>query len=296
MVTKFKHWFFNRLPLYFKQTDNYKDPISGEGLLERYLQTFGMELDEEVVNYADGYISGTSLDVNIKSVIDPLTCDPKFLLHIAHTLGNPPDLLQATSTYRKLLRYILAYYKVKGTKRSYEIFFALLGWNVSIIEYEPGDTRYDDNPNDLYDTDKHYDGDCASCSDYEILITPLNNDCTNPTIQFIDQTILDLLWEVIKFNEPINANLLRFIDKASICEEYETCLAEEITLTIWDFTAYDDGGDYDVGDFYDLGIAIQQDIYNQDCGLNPAPGSFLLLEGSTSEYITQEDGYKIIIS
>lgn len=296
MTTKYLRWFFTRLPLYFKQHDNNRD-VNDEGTLERYLQVFGLELDEQVVNYADGYMAGTSLDAAIKSIIDPLECDDKYLVHIAYTLGNPPDLLQGASTYRKLLRYILAYYKVKGTKRAYEIFFALLGYNVTITEYPPGHPNYDNDPLDTYDSGLTFDAGCPTCSEYDILITLLNNDCTEPLVQFLDQTIIDLLREVIEFNEPINAILRDFVSKVSICEEYESCVGEQITVSLVDYSGFDAGETYDASEVYDEAQLVSVTVYNQDCNsgtISPSAGDFLLQESGS--YLLQEDGFKITIS
>lgn len=135
---QFKDYLFGLLPSFFKENDTYKD-TNDEGLLERYLRNFGLEIDGEVMNRIEDYLTQ----------VDPLVCDEKFLNHIAYALGNPPDITSSVAEYRKFLIYSLAIYKIKGTRRSYEILFNLLGLNVFIKEEYIDDVLYDNA--EIYD-------------------------------------------------------------------------------------------------------------------------------------------------
>jgi hypothetical protein len=225
----FANFFFKQLPSFFKRNDTYKDS-SGKGLLERYLEIFGEELDAEVVPLIENYIK----NVNPEEVI------PKYLTHLAYTVGNPPDLLGDPNKYAKLLKHILTYYKVKGTKKGYEIFFALLGWNVTVIELPPLAYRFDVGLNlDGNNKWATFDSACPKCSDYELIIWPYNADCSIPEIPPIDLALIQLLYSIIYFNEPINATLVAFIMGASVCEEAKFCIEERVAISINRFTKFD---------------------------------------------------------
>jgi hypothetical protein len=292
-MIKLVNWFFERLPHYFKKNDSLKDS-NGKGTLERYLSLFGAELDDEVINYADGYIAGTALDANIKSIIDASECDPKYLYNIAYALGNPPDLFKDPVKYRNILIHILSYYKIKGTKKGYQVFFALLGYNATIIEYPPVSIRYDSGYK--YDDGKIYDRGCAYCSDYEIVLSPLQANCEDPSTQsLLDPSIFPLLEQVVEFNEPINANLLAFVSKILVCDTIEVCTSEDLTITVYRVNGYDKGFSYDTPLTYDTVTIINQQVLSFTCA-DQVNGSFLLQGNGTDYILLGDSSSKIIIS
>lgn len=56
-VNEHTNFFFKHFPYYYKENDTYKDS-NGKGLLERFLEIFCNEVDEEVSPYLDnlGYL------------------------------------------------------------------------------------------------------------------------------------------------------------------------------------------------------------------------------------------------
>src|SRR5690606_30167585 len=83
--------------------------------------------------------------------LDPETAMDKFLTHIAFTLANPTDILNDPTSYRKRLLQAITLYKINGTTKSYQLFFALLGYSINLIEHFPRDHRYDLDPPLEYD-------------------------------------------------------------------------------------------------------------------------------------------------
>lgn len=228
----FANFFFDKLPLYFWRNDSYKDS-NDRGLLERYLQIFGLEVDNNIKPLADNYLD----------IIDPSTVTAKHLSHLAYSLGNPPDMFQSNpAQYAKLLQHIVTLYKIKGTIESYKLFFSLMGFTVFIIEYpEEVETKFDSGC--LLDEGYKFDMGCPTCSEYSLVISQLlsnpNNICQIPTFITLNQTMITLITEVIKFIEPINAELRDLISGGLVCEIISHCYEEDITLEIIDSNAED---------------------------------------------------------
>lgn len=210
----FKQFFKERLNTYMLKNDTYPD-IQGEGLFQRYMALFGESLDYEQARHIDDYLD----------IIDASITEEKYLTHLSDVLGNPPDVFKSVEQYRNLLSYITNVYKVKGTKRGYELFFYILGFTIEIknLPATTIDLRYDSNFR--YDSNQRYDpDDCMSCSFYDITIKKINTEEYT-----IDGNTLELLNNAIAFNEPINAKLRNFIITLSL----------EDTITLGDII--DDG-------------------------------------------------------
>lgn len=133
-----------RLPIYFKLHDTYKD-YSGKGLLERYLDTLGDELQEDTVDKLEGLINQ----------LDPETADSEYLSLLAYTVGNPPDIFGDIGVYRKFITQAINLYRYKGTKRGIEMLFRLLGYHVDIEILQPTIYGYDSGLR--YDSEVRYD-------------------------------------------------------------------------------------------------------------------------------------------
>ena len=244
----FRDWFFNKLPAYFKTNDSYKD-VNGEGLLERYLRIYGLEIDEEIIPKIENYLD----------TIDPLICDEKFLNLIAYQLGNPPDFFGNTSLYRKFLSVIVEIYKIKGTRKSYLLLFALLGYNVDLIMFYPRDIIYDNG--EIYDDEEPilYDDVCGTCVPYMILFYAADTNCQRPQDYYIPEISPDI-WQLFRrvacFLEPINAKLIGLVPALPLCEGLSLSLSEEVTIEVQDQMLYDDGHEYDADpeEVYDLAL------------------------------------------
>ena len=219
----FQSFIQDRLPDYFRRNDTYDDK-DGHGLLLRYLSIFGDELDQEVIPTIECYLN----------IIDAQYCDAKYLTHISDVLGNPPDIFGDDDMYRNLLSYICSVYKIKGTKKAYELFFSLLGFNIDLYEVPLNDkvTNYDsegeyDDIELIYDQNK-----CTPCSYYDITFYP-----KNPNNYTFTADLINKLRAVIKFNEPINAKLrhltfgIKFNDSLGIkFNDSSTYITEEINI------------------------------------------------------------------
>lgn len=238
----FSIWIWERLPQYFVENDTYKD-ANGDGILMRYLSVLGYELDMDIVNQIPCYLK----------IIDPTTCAEEFLIHLSDVLGNPPDIFNDISLYRKLLNYIVAVYKIKGTVAAYELFFSLLGYDIAIVEIEPvnNESQYDiEGEYDTGNIDSVYDNNrCSPCSAYSITFYPQTLEGIN-----ITQSLLDRLRVAIDFNEPINAKLRDLT--------FAISFEDTLKLDMSDITDVDvqQTNSYDIGLLYDDDVPEEYDI------------------------------------
>ena len=250
MAFNFIDFIVGNLPNYFLEEDTYKD-TDNKGLFERYMGMYGGYIDEELYPQINNYLN----------IIDASICDSKFLNHISDVLGNPPDVFKNEAQYRNLLSYIVSVYKIKGTKRAYELFFSILGFNIEIEEVEPVNAEY------LYDNEGEYDkGDplsvydqtlCAPCSVYNIKFY-----FSDSSIELTDINILSLLDAAIKFNEPINATLGSLTMALFIEDTIDLDIIDEgVIITPETVELYDTGNLYDdneeVPDYPGLKITFQ---------------------------------------
>ncbi len=260
---KFKDWFFSLLPFHFKLNDTYKD-TNGEGILERFLRNPGDEIDEQVIPFIEGYIAATSLGG-----------DPKFLTHIAYTLGNPPDLWLGNDNtkYDLFLQHVVSIYKIKGTIKSYELMFLLLGYIVTIVEYPEYVPAAFDSGGE-FDSGLYFDGKCPTCSDYSIFITPANVDCYNPQLYVITQQMIDLFWLIIKWLEPINAHLIEFTPLVTVCDDVNACIDEHVTAELYSVPGFDLGNDFDDGNEFEQYEGVMMLLLDTDNCSGIPPGDY----------------------
>lgn len=216
----FIKWFFSKLPDYFKETDNYKD-ILGRGLLERYLLNFELELEDELYLFIRDFVN----------ILDPQITPDKFLALIAYTLGNPLDVNGNRETYRKILRYAVNIYKIKGTIPSYKLLFNLLGLDVDIIEYDnPVNVRFDREFN--FDIGLKFDQVCKKCGEYTVAYHNWNDECSTFTVGPVDPTLVTLLPKLVSFLEPIDAKLRNIARLIKFCETWEFGAEETFDITV----------------------------------------------------------------
>jgi phage tail-like protein len=237
----FKNFIFNKLPTYFRRNDSYKDS-NDRGLLERYLEIFGDELDQEIIPEIE----------NVLDILDAQIASTRFLTHLSDTLGNPPDINIIEPQYRNILSFIVDFYKIKGTKQGYEFFFGLFGYSLVITELPYHEAFYDNG--EFYDTpnalgDYTYDNQCPTCSCYTIQF--INKKDINGNIAPITPTDIANLYASIDFCEPINAVLCSLLQVVALEDQVNICLEETIKISTIDNILYDDGETYDSGDTYD---------------------------------------------
>lgn len=228
-------WFLYCLNDYFFEEDTNKD-IYGEGTLTRYLGMLGSEIDENIVPYIECLLN----------IVDAQTADSKFLNHLAEVLGSPPNITFDEQSFRNLLTYIISIYKVKGTRKSYELFFGLLGYNIQLIELPINENINSYDKEGKYDTTLNYDSDsCQSCSEYDIILLP--KDSNKP----LTKDVLDRVMRAIELNEPINAKL-RNLKMGYVFEDsVKVNILEDVITDTEYINIYDVDKIYDHGEIYD---------------------------------------------
>lgn len=218
-MVQFTNWIWNLFPEYHHQQDSYKDG-NGQGLLERYIKNYGQELDQNFIPFIE----------NLLDLIDATKADAKYLPYLAFTLGNPISIDNDIATYRRILQYAVALYKIKGTEKSYQLLFNLIGVDVQILEEMPqGALRYDSGH--FYDENplQHYDQSCENCSYYTIAYGSVYDTTTPILINTIPQDLVDKFANIICFLQPINAKLRGYQKKITFAEEFDLDMEDDIT-------------------------------------------------------------------
>ena len=183
------------LPYYYREADTYK--VNGKGILERYLEIFG--------NYFEDYIVKDTKD--ILDILDIDNCPEIYLNYLWEFLGQMPfaygsnidaekwkayfngfasdeemeELSQlwiipkeegsnfslSTDQVRILLKYSVSLFKIRGTKRFFEILFKMYGLTCEIGM--PPSERFDAESNNYWGTDDEFAGSDSGTlsSDYE---------------------------------------------------------------------------------------------------------------------------------
>lgn len=227
MALLFKKWIPDRLPQYIHDNDSYKN-AEGRGLLVRYLESFGEELDESFYPYVK----------NFMDLFDTIKSPERLLGHLSFILGLPPSVDNNFTVYRRVLAYAVQIYKIKGTAKSYELLFGLLGLNIKIQE-ESGALAVEYDSGFIYDDTKTYDEDCATCSFYSILYYDPNNPLSP-----VDPEILEKFNTVICFLEPINAKLRGYVRTLYLEDTFDLTIEDEtIGFNVSTGGAFDDGFD-----------------------------------------------------
>lgn len=244
-MSYFKDWLFNKLPNYYHQNDSYKD-VNGKGLLQRYLENIGEDIDNNILPFID----------NLLDIIDPTKqgdTDYKFLNHLAYTVGSPPDIFLGdpaqAEKYAKLINHIVSIYKIKGTKKSFVSFFALLGYTVDVIEWPLTDpTLFDIGQ--TFDDDFLMDQGCEDCSEFSILNQAIlnNGTCGQTGNPVLDPSLFSLMVEMAAFLQPINTILRTIISGGVICEEVEFCYQQDVTFNFYIYDGLLDDAGYILDD------------------------------------------------
>lgn len=197
------------LPYYFKEQDTYK--VNGRGLLERYLDIFGVYFDEQVIGNINTLDDIINVDTTPELYLgylweflgslpyaNPKAIDPdkwreyfngfnsdstietmsKLWLYRKDSDGDRYTL--TLSQVRALVKYSVALFSIRGTKKFFEVLLKLYGFDVTISN---GDTYpdiivEDDDDHDYYGTDQDYYG---TDDDYAGSIDSLFNIKTEPT-------------------------------------------------------------------------------------------------------------------
>lgn len=212
----FMQFLFPLLPVYFKKYDSYKDKYD-RGFLERFLVAHGWEIDQEIIPFIECYLD----------IIDAKQAPEKYLDHLSDVLGNPPDITQ-DDAYRNILRYAVTIYKIKGTRKSFELFFSLLGFDVEIYEvpWNNEDIKYDSGHR--YDTGlpTTYDlGGCQHCSYYDLIFYT-----TNSSNYILSPEMIERVRRIIGFLEPIDTKLRNFEFGIKLEDTIDIEITEEVNV------------------------------------------------------------------
>lgn len=200
---------FGLLPSYFKVNDSYKDG-NGEGLLERYLEIFCAEIDNEVSPFVDELPSITDAEA-----LSSLTRNnpTELLQHISELFGNPPDIGTGLAysggedEYIIFMRYIKYILQTKGTITSLIYFLAIYGYELTnLTESSVSLSKYDEIPTPIqYDNNAQYDLGFTFYSGFNVDITDLSGTTTkNPTQTWLDDYLAPAIQ---KYIAPIWAQL-----------------------------------------------------------------------------------------
>lgn len=246
-LPSFTDWFFSKLPFIYKEHDTYV--VAGEGLLERYLKIFGLEINDELQSQIDDYLD----------IVDPVLCEPQYLTHISYALGTPPDFFQNQANYRLLLATIVTIYKIKGTLKALQALAGLFGLTVNIIPLTQNCLLYD-TKGPTYDSTELYDTCCSPCKLYKLQWS--QHPCIGPipppySIGALStQANIDLMNAILCFAMPLHASLTEMQETVFVCEELNLTPTEQVVVVITDILLYDDGDTYDTTGEYDTGNSI----------------------------------------
>lgn len=170
-----------------KIRDSYKD-ANGKGILERYNEVMGLEYDTYYGIYLDNLIDDTMV---------PQTVLEKFIPYLEQVFGGLQFSGTTIATRRRILKFALRLYETKGTKKSYDLIYRLLGFDsVTLIEHEADYTF--DSPTTLDDFFRRFDSKCPNCSQYTIKVYG--------TID-LTSDLHKMIFRAAQLCQPINADI-----------------------------------------------------------------------------------------
>lgn len=182
---KVKIW--NLYDEYEQLNDTLKDK-DGKGLLQRFneavVEEYDTNVDPLVTNFVDNIL-------NVDTIYD------KFIPLLESVLGEFPTMASSFAGRRKLMKFALKLYTIKGSVRAYEVMFRLIGMDTFLLEEFPDSFGLDSTVT-LDDEVRVFDNFCTPCVQYDITLTgtlPVSND------------LISFVRRVINFNEPITARV-----------------------------------------------------------------------------------------
>lgn len=213
----FEYTIFNRFfSRYDKRVDINKD-YQGKGTLERYMEALGKSLDDEIMSKVDNITD---------DIMDPDYVLTRYIEYLEHNMGYN---IEQNTLYihtknpsaneiprRNMLRHITQYYRIKGTKRSYELMFGMMGFTSVVITEHFNDYGFDSSVT-LDDANRRFDLKCSPCSAYTVALTGS---------LIANQLMYDSIRSILQFNEPINLrlreltyNAISILDRAGYVDE-----------------------------------------------------------------------------
>lgn len=170
-----------------KREDSYKDE-AGRGLNERVNRTLGQDFDENTTPFLNELIDRTLVPADVLA---------RFIPYLEEMMGVGQPFTDEIAIRRKLLRFITRITAIKGTARSFDVLFKLLGFtSVTLIEHA---ATFGFNSAVTWDDPvRRLNSGCPSCTDYSLELTG-----TMP----LTAELRDTIGVVVKFCQPINARL-----------------------------------------------------------------------------------------
>lgn len=250
MSFTFQGWFMKQLPVYYTQTDTIKK--GGKGMLARYLSLYEDELDDNIVSFITNFLD--ILDIDTLTTDSPVGSTDPYLPLLGGNNGEPPDITSLPIDYRRVIKYAIRIYKLKGTIPGYQLLFRLFGLGCSISEDNSEvTTKYDAS---YYDETFHYDDSCGKCSTYSIACWNLSGSSTTPFTNLqLDPKIIPQMMRFLGWIQPIDVDLAYFAWCTKFVDSFTTnpTNANHANVIIQDVVVYDNYYIYD-NTYYDSAL------------------------------------------
>lgn len=212
------------LPYYFKEQDTYK--VNGKGLLERYLDIFGAYFDNQVVRDISTLDDVIDIDKTPEVYLgylweflgsmpyaNPRAIDPDKWKQYFNGFNSDSTIesLSRLWLYRKdydgdhytltpdqvrsLVKYSIALFSIRGTKKFFEVFLRLYGFEAKISNgstypkitlEEDDDSDYWGEDTDYWGTDDDYWGSTDSLFDIKTEPTKIDSEWLNLDTDTVD--------------------------------------------------------------------------------------------------------------
>lgn len=187
-----KETIFGFFTAFDKRHDIQKDS-HGRGVLERFNRCLG--------NDYDAFLE--PLNANIIQNVASHKAFERYLPYLGAQLGNISDGEHKPLLFdqRLILKHLERWYAIRGTKRCFKVLFALIGFEVEVIE-QWHNFRLDSDVT-LDDPIRRFDSSAQNCSDYGLILKRING-----TAQLANNTETSAIQSIIAFNHPINAHLV----------------------------------------------------------------------------------------
>lgn len=182
------------LPSMFKEKDTYKNS-EGKGILERFLEVCGEYFNNEITPVIDDFLDIIDLDKTSEVYLNYVW---EFLGKIPYSYGciinggkiesNLGDILKEENLpkadVRRILKYAISLYKIRGTLDFYNILFRFYGFpgkDEDPVILDDHTAQGDNEPTKLYsyyDDEMYYDSSitydeliyCEGCSKVDLII------------------------------------------------------------------------------------------------------------------------------
>lgn len=224
-------------PSFYFDNDTYKDGAN-KGLLRRYVEIFGDELDAGFVNYV----------TDLSKIIDIRLTPEKYLNLLGEFLGRPVSPTSTTAQFREFLTMVTNIYKTKGSIESYRRLFFWLGVDINIVETYPETTLWDDDH--TWDSDMVYDyRSCEQCTNYDIHYLPNDGTCLDGTPidlgDYLTNISQETMQQIICMLEPIDAKLGGLYGAIKVCDTVVAPTETSVVAVVLNIPLWDTGEEWD---------------------------------------------------